>query len=264
MCRHLGYLGPRVPVGDLVLSPRHSLLEQTWAPADMRGSGSVNADGFGLGWYDGPGDALRYRRAVPMWADGSLPDLARTIRATTVVAAVRNGTTGMPVTETACAPFRHGRWLFSHNGVVQGWPRTVAGLAEALPATDLLAVEAPTDSAFLWALARRRLLHGASVEAVVEGIATEVGRAAPGSRLNLLLTDGETIAAATWGHSLSVLEEADHVIVSSEPFGEHTDAWQSVPDQTLVVLTRTGVKTRPLAGPPPRPADHDPVPKGRP
>lgn len=250
MCRHLAYLGPPVTVADLLLEPRHSLLEQTWAPADMRGSGSVNADGFGVGWYDGPGDALRYRREVPMWADGSLPDLARSIRTTALVAAARNGTTGMPVTETACAPFRHGRWLFSHNGVVLGWPDSATGLTATLPPQELMRLEAPTDSALLWALARQRLLGGASVEDVVEQLTTEVAQDAPGSRLNLLLSDGETVAASTWGHSLSVLEASDHVIVSSEPFGEDTDAWQPVPDRTLVVLTTEGTKTRPLKGQP--------------
>jgi gamma-glutamyl hercynylcysteine S-oxide hydrolase len=264
MCRHLAYLGPPVAVADVVLTPEHSLLEQTWAPSDMRGSGSVNADGFGIGWYDAPGDALRYRRAVPMWADGSLPDLARHIRTTALVAAARNGTVGMPVTETACAPFRHGRWLFSHNGVVIGWPASVAGLAERLPATDLMRLEAPTDSALLWAMVLRRLLDGASVESVVEEVTTEVGEAAPGSRLNLLLSDGETVAASTWGHSLSVLEGPDHVLVGSEPFGPSTSAWQPVPDQTLVVLTADGTKTRPLDGPHPLRADHIAVPEGRP
>jgi glutamine amidotransferase len=88
-----------------------------------------------------------------MWADGSLPDLARSIRTTSLVAAARNGTTGMPVTESACAPFRHGRWLFSHNGLVAGWPASVESLAESLTAIDLMRLEAPTDSALLWALA---------------------------------------------------------------------------------------------------------------
>jgi gamma-glutamyl hercynylcysteine S-oxide hydrolase len=262
VCRHLAYLGPPVAVADVVLTPHHSLLEQTWAPREMRGSGSVNADGFGIGWYDGPGDALRYRRAVPMWADGSLSDLARHICTTALVAAARNGTVGMPVTETACAPFRHGRWLFSHNGVVLGWPASVSGLAETLPATDLMRLEAPTDSALLWALVLRRLLDGASVEQVVEDVTTEVGHAAPGSRLNLLLSDGETVAASTWGHSLSVLEGPDHVLVSSEPFGPSAGAWQPVAEQTLVVLTSDGTKTRTLSGPPPVRADNDPDAKG--
>jgi glutamine amidotransferase len=246
MCRHLAYLGPAVSVADILLAPEHSLLEQTWAPADMRGSGTVNADGYGFGWYDGHGDALRYRRAVPMWADGSLPDLARSIRTTALVAAARNGTTGMPVTETACAPFRHGRWLFSHNGVVMGWPATVADLARSLPATDLMRLEAPTDSALLWAAALRRLLDGDSSETVVESLTTEVAEAAPGSRLNLLLSDGETVVASTWGHSLSVLEGSKHVLVSSEPFGATHERWQPVPDRHLVQATAAGLKTRPL------------------
>jgi gamma-glutamyl hercynylcysteine S-oxide hydrolase len=262
VCRHLAYLGPPVAVADVVLAPEHSLLEQTWAPSDMRGSGTVNADGFGIGWYDGPGDARRYRRAVPMWADGSLPDLARHIRTTALVAAARNGTVGMPVTEAACAPFRHGRWLFSHNGVVLGWPTALSGLAERLPVTDLMRLEAPTDSALLWALVLRRLVDGASVESAVEGVTTEVGTTAPGSRVNLLLSDGQTIAASTWGHSLSVLEGPDHVLVASEPIGASERDWQPVPDQSLVVLTAEGSKTRPLSGPPPVRADHDPEAKG--
>lgn len=246
MCRHLAYLGPPVAVADLLLAPQHSLLEQTWAPADMRGSGSVNADGFGFGWYDDTDRARRYRRGIPMWADGSLRDLAATIRTTALVAAARNGTTGMPVTETACAPFREGRWLFSHNGIVAGWPSTVEGMAQALPSGDLLRLEAPTDSALLWAVARRRLLDGEPPERVVEQVTTEVAEAAPDSRVNLLLSDGETAVASTWGHSLSFLEGADHVLLSSEPFGEVMGSWVAVPDRHLVVATCDGVKTRPL------------------
>lgn len=246
MCRHLAYLGAPVSLARLLLEQEHGLLQQTYAPREMRGSGSVNSDGFGVGWYDGPGDAVRYRRAVPMWADASFADLAGHVRTPAVLAAARNGTTGMPVTETACAPFREGRWLLSHNGVVAGWPEAVADLAAELPTTDLLTLEAPTDSALLWALARHRLRRGASVAEAAEEVTATVAAAAPGSRLNLLLTDGETVAATTWGHSLAVLEEADHVLVSSEPFGAGQERWQQIPDRQLVVATASGVKTRPV------------------
>jgi glutamine amidotransferase len=246
MCRHLAYLGPPITLADLVLTPEHSLLEQTYAPAEMRGSGVVNADGFGIGWYD-DGAARRYRRAVPMWADGSLGDVASAVRTTGVVAAARNGTTGMPVTETACAPFRHGRWLFSHNGVVLGWPDSVEALARELPAGDLVRLEAPTDSALLWALALRRLREGDSVETVVEQLTLEVARAAPGSRLNLLLSDGQTVAATTWAHSLWVHDGTAAVTVSSEPFGADRGAWRPVDDGQLVTATTGGIKIRPLS-----------------
>ena len=72
---------------------------------------------------------------------------------TAVLGAVRSATTGMPVTDTAAAPFAGGRWLFSHNGVIRGWPGAMVGLAAELPVTDLLTLDAPTDSALLWAIA---------------------------------------------------------------------------------------------------------------
>lgn len=54
MCRHLGYVGPAVPVGDLLTRGSHSLRTQAWAPRDMRGGGTVNADGFGVAWWREP------------------------------------------------------------------------------------------------------------------------------------------------------------------------------------------------------------------
>ena len=48
MCRHLGYLGPAVGVGDVLTRGSHSLVVQSWAPTDMRCSAVANADGFGV------------------------------------------------------------------------------------------------------------------------------------------------------------------------------------------------------------------------
>ena len=50
MCRHLAYVGPPVPLARVLTEPAHSLYEQSWAPARQR-HGTVNADGFGVGWY---------------------------------------------------------------------------------------------------------------------------------------------------------------------------------------------------------------------
>ncbi|PLW72317.1 class II glutamine amidotransferase, partial [Streptomyces sp. DJ] len=50
MCRHLAYLGPAVALREVVTDPPHSLLRQSWAPRRQR-HGTVNADGFGVGWY---------------------------------------------------------------------------------------------------------------------------------------------------------------------------------------------------------------------
>ncbi|MFE0380540.1 class II glutamine amidotransferase, partial [Streptomyces inhibens] len=68
MCRHLAYLGPEIPFGQVVLDPPHGLYRQSWAPRRQL-HGTVNADGFGVGWY-APGDQVpaRYRRAGPSLA----------------------------------------------------------------------------------------------------------------------------------------------------------------------------------------------------
>jgi glutamine amidotransferase len=51
MCRHLVYLGAPQPLSRLLLEPPHSLVHQSWAPREMRGGGTINADGFGVGWF---------------------------------------------------------------------------------------------------------------------------------------------------------------------------------------------------------------------
>lgn len=251
MCRHLAYLGPEQTLPELLFDKPHSLLHQTWAPSDMRGGGTVNVDGFGVGWYtpDEP-EPVRYRRSIPMWTDESFASIARRASSTAVLAAVRSATIGMPVSEHACAPFAEGSWLFSHNGVILGWPHSVAKLAERLPVVDLVTLDAPTDSALLWALLRDRLRAGEPAEQAVAAVTLEIADAAPGSRLNLLLTNGTELVATTWWHSLSVLYTPDAVVVSSEPWDDD-DRWSLVDDRSIVVATLDSsgaptVRVRPL------------------
>jgi glutamine amidotransferase len=246
MCRHLAYLGPPVALSRLLFDAPHALAVQSWAPRDMRGGGTVNADGFGVGWYPAPGAApRRYRRDRPLWSDPDLPQLAADTTAPAVLAAVRSATPGMPLGAAACAPFAGHGALFSLNGRIAGWPDSVAKLAERLPVTDLLTMEAPTDSALVWALVRRRLDAGEPAPTAVAATVAEVATAAPGSRLNLLLTDGRAVVATTWTHSLSVRHDQRSVLVSSEPLDDDP-AWRPVPDGSVVVATAAAVDVSPL------------------
>ena len=248
MCRHLVYLGPPRPLAALVLEPEHGLLRQSYAPRDMRGGGTVNADGFGVGWYPRPGETARYRGDRPLWADQSFAEVAAVTESGALLAAVRSATVGMPVVYTASAPFTDGHWLFSHNGVVTGWPGSVAGLAEELPVTDLLTLDAPTDSALLWALVRHRLRAGEPPGEVLAGVVASVAAAAPGSKLNLLLTDGGQVYATAWRHSLVVRTEPGAVTVGSEPH-DGEPGWTPVPEGHLLVGRPGHVDTAPITGP---------------
>ncbi|CAL9640546.1 ergothioneine biosynthesis protein EgtC [Streptomyces albus] len=231
MCRHLAYLGPPCPLGEVLARPEFSLVRQSWAPR-RQGHGTVNADGFGVGWY-APGDPrpARYRRTGPVWADVSFPDLCRVVRSGALLAAVRDATDGCAGGEAAVAPFGAGRWLFSHNGAVTGWPASVAAVAERVLSTrELLEVEARTDAALVWALVLHRLRAGEPPAGAVARVTAELARAAPGSRLNFLVTDGRSVAATAAGESLWYLPRPGvSLTVASEPYDTDPE-WRSVPD----------------------------------
>lgn len=251
MCRHLAYLGPAVPLGEVLVRPAHSLHRQSWAPRFQK-HGTVNADGFGVGWY-APGDPVpaRYRRAGPIWNDGAFADLARVVRSGALLAAVRSATVPGPDAEAAAAPFAAGAHLFSHNGAVPGWPRSMAGPAGQLPPADLLGLAASCDSALVWALVRHGLRAGRPAPDALAGAVADIAAAAPEARLNLLLTDGSSISATTWGDTLWYrVDPAAGTVVASEPFDDDP-LWTEVPDRTLLSATRTDVLLTPLKEPAP-------------
>ncbi|MEV5277037.1 ergothioneine biosynthesis protein EgtC [Streptomyces sp. NPDC051993] len=249
MCRHIAYLGSVLPLADVLVKPAHGLYRQSWEPRRQR-YGTVNADGFGVGWYaqDDPVPA-RYRRAAPIWGDLNFADLARVVRSDALLAAVRDATEAGADGEAAAAPFAAGPWLFSHNGAVRGWPDSAAALAATLPAEALLRLTARCDAAFVWALVLNRLTGGDPAGQAMADTVTELTAAAPGSRLNLLLTDGATITATAWGDSLWYLHTPGHsAAVASEPYDDDP-RWCEVPDRTLLVADRTDVLLTPLKEP---------------
>ncbi|MFB7918238.1 ergothioneine biosynthesis protein EgtC [Streptomyces sp. NPDC056061] len=249
MCRHIAYLGPAVALGEVLVLPPHGLVRQSWAPRHQR-HGTVNADGFGVGWY-ADGDAVpgRYRRAGPVWGDRTFSDLARVVRSTALLAAVRDATEASDDGEAAAAPFADGTLLFSHNGAVVGWPDSLAPLAHALPPAALLSLTARCDSALIWALVRHRLAEGDAPAQAVADTVLDVASAAPGSRLNLLITDGTGIVATAWGDTLWYLTgPGPCTVVASEPYDDDP-RWRAVPDRTLLTATRDDVLLTPLKEP---------------
>jgi glutamine amidotransferase len=246
MCRHLAYLGAPITLEQLLLAPPHSLLRQSWAPR-MQRHGTVNADGFGAGWWQ-PSlrrEPARYRTTTPMWADTSFASIAGAIEAGAVVAAVRSATPPLPVEASGCAPFTAGAWLFSHNGTVTAWSAG-AGVAMRRMVTEerAQAIEGASDSEVLFALVLDRLDAGECAADAVAAVVRSVG-ADPGGRLNLLLSDGSEIVATTWGDTLFTRSSNGSIVVASEPFDDDT-SWRPVPDRSLVHATTGGLTMKEL------------------
>jgi glutamine amidotransferase len=236
VCRHAAWLGAPRPLTALIQEPAHGLLTQSYAPRRQR-HGTVNADGFGMGWYDATrAEPIRYRRSIPIWADANLPALAEIARSACLLAAVRCATTGMPVEESATAPFADGPWLLSHNGRVER--DAVRDLADG--------AESACDSAWLAAAAFQRLRAGLPLGEALAEVVTHAGAKDPAARLNLLASDGDRLAATVWGDTLFHRPSDDGVLVASEPLDD-LPGWRPVPERSLLLAdSSAGVRVQPL------------------
>jgi len=247
MCRHLAYLGPPATLRSVLIEPAHGLYTQAWAPRRQR-HGTVNADGFGVGWYadDDPVPA-RYRQTGPIWGDESFADVARVTRAGAMLAAVRDATAGTDPGLAAVAPYAAGSWLFSHNGAIGGWPESVAGLAATLDTGLLLGLVARVDSALAWALVLDRLRRGlAPADALADTVGVFEAAGVTG-RFNFLLTDGRVIAGTAAGDTLWYRHAGSSVVVASEP-GDDEAGWVEVPDGHVINTTMEQVGVTALTG----------------
>ena len=244
MCRLFGYLGPAVTLDTLLYAPPHSLERQAFAPRHQV-VGRINADGWGVGWYD-PAirpEPARYRTSTPMWADQRFRDIAPLLRSGHVVAAVRNASPGAPVEETGSSPFVDDRYLFTHNGFVAGFRDGLGvqlrrGLSERRDA----GIRGAADSEVVFAMVLDRLDKGAPMVEAIADVTGELLDITTGC-FNFLLTDGDTIVGTRVGNSLYARRHDDSIVIASEPWDDDPH-WTEVPERSLLVARRDGTFTR--------------------
>jgi glutamine amidotransferase len=261
MCRWLGYFGNPIRLEELIFNTSHSLVEQS-RNARMT-SHLMNADGFGVGWYgtgDGPG---RYRSVAPAWNDANLQELSAHIESPLFIAHVR-ATTGTPVQETNCHPFRYGRWLFVHNGFIDDYDRLHRELVLAVDPDLFPNIRGTTDSELLFHLALSFGLETEPLPALermagfVEATGRRHGVEHP-LQMTVGVSDGQRLYAARYAgdqdaNSLYVTNEAQDVrelypeetrfqhlgdearAVVSEPLGDLPGVWREVAPSTALIV----------------------------
>jgi glutamine amidotransferase len=229
VCRHLAWLGEPRSVAALVLEPEHGLLVQSYQPR-RQSHGLMNADGWGVGFLAPRRvEPVRWRSSRPLWSDTSFASVAPELRSGRVLAAVRSASVGMPMDETAAAPFTDGHRLLSHNG---SFDRSV------LPA--YAEAESVCDSAVLAAHVFATTSPGEDAEKLAALVA-DVASLDPDGRLSLLVLEEDRVLGVSWGDPLSYLEEPDGVVLASEPYDDDP-RWVDVPDLHLVEVTSRGVR----------------------
>jgi glutamine amidotransferase len=150
MCRWLAYSGSPVSLENLIYRPKHSLIDQSLH--SQLGAETTNGDGFGVGWYGVGEEPGVFHSVEPAWNDRNLRDIAGHIVSPLVFAHIR-ASTGSPVQLTNCHPFRHGRWLWMHNGAIRGFTEVKRDLLFAVDPSLFLSIEGSTDSELFFYLA---------------------------------------------------------------------------------------------------------------
>jgi gamma-glutamyl hercynylcysteine S-oxide hydrolase len=249
VCRMLAYLGAPTSPSDLVFGGDHSLYEQSWAPAELI-SGSVNADGYGIAWY-AHGRPARIAEARPIWYDDGLRDTLAAVESGVVIAALRNGTPGIPVDRSGLLPLVYGAWSFVLNGYVPDFRSShMRTMRSALPDDLYAELRGASDSETLFFLALAELRGGATLVEALTAVTLRVRErvGTEEAQLNMVITDGASMGAVRTStvrrtNSLYAAEgpplARGGVVLASEP-PEASEAWVPVEPHTSLAVTVDG------------------------
>jgi predicted glutamine amidotransferase len=266
MCRWMAWFGQPLLLDELLFKSPHGIVDQSLHA--RKGAETTNGDGFGLGWYgygDGPG---LFRSVSPAWSDSNLRELASHVESPLFMTHVR-AAIGSPVELTNCHPFRHGRWLFLHNGFVDGFKDMRRELMLSIDAERFSDVQGTTDTEVLFHLALSYGLEQDPIRALEQavGVVEAVARAhgvSDAVQATFGVSDGSALwavryASAGNARSLYVTTDADNVrrlaprnprlervspddrLVVSEPFSDLPGLWDPVPEATAITVRSGGV-----------------------
>lgn len=282
MCRWLAYTGSPIQMESVLFKAKHSLIDQSLHA--RLGPTTTNGDGFGLGWYGRQHEGqpleppFRYRSVHPAWNDRNLREAARAIHAPLFVAHIR-AATDTPAQETNCHPFRHGQWLFVHNGVIRDYPLLRRDLMLMIAPAYFGSLEGSTDSEVMFLLALSFGLEEDPLGALARmvGAVEETGRrhgVAQPINMTVGALDGKRLIAVRYSseadsrtlfHNTCVRHlrqlypdnpqiaalDDDAFLLLSEPLTEMPGAWEEVPEATAIIAGHGQVTHYPFAPVPP-------------
>jgi predicted glutamine amidotransferase len=272
MCRWLAYTGSPVLLTQVLYTPVHSLIDQSLH--SRLGAETTNGDGFGVGWYDALPVPGVFRSIEPAWNDQNLRELAGHISSHLFLAHIR-AAIGSSVQQSNCHPFRHGPWLFMHNGFIDGFAKIKRDLMLALDESLFPEIKGSTDTEILFYLALTFGLADDPPEAIARAIGfVEARGQAHGVEFpfqgTIATTNGESLWAfrySSQGRSRSlfftrdvstlrqqypdreILHEVsdDARLVVSEPIGNLPGAWVEMPEASYGVVSKGGDQLLPFA-----------------
>ena len=261
MCRWLAYSGTPVRIDNLLYKPEHSLIDQSLH--SKLGAETTNGDGFGVGWYGTADTPGVFHSIEPAWNNRNLREIAGHVESGLVFAHIR-ASSGSPIQETNCHPFRYGRRLWMHNGLIREFHQVKRELVLAVDPSLYPSIEGSTDSETFFFLALTFGLEDDPPAAVARavGLIEQVGRShgiEHPLQMTVATTDGERIWAFRYsseGQSRSLYYSTDVAtlrkthpelpalrlvddesrLIVSEPLRDLPGVWQEVPESSYGVV----------------------------
>jgi predicted glutamine amidotransferase len=261
MCRWLAYSGDPILIREALYGGTNSLVDQSLH--SRLGAEPTNGDGFGVGWY-GVGDTPGvYHSVEPAWNDANLRELSAHIVSPLFFTHIR-AAIGSAVQQTNCHPFRHGKWLFMHNGYINEFATIKRDLVLAVDPVLYPEIQGQADTEVLFFLALTFGLEddppGAIEQAIglVESVAARHDVPHP-FQGTVATSDGESIWAVRYSserksrslfyttdvptlrkmyperEDLQGFSENARLIVS-EPLGDVAGVWNEVPESSWGVV----------------------------
>lgn len=254
MCRLLGYLGNPIQLDQLLTQAEHSLIAQSYQPLEMT-AGLLNADGFGIGWYDleKATKPYIYKNTVPIWNDINLPHIGRYVESGCWLGYVRSATPPLAIDLTNCQPFTHGQILFIHNGFINHFRKTLyRPIRNLLNDESYQFIHGTTDSEHIFALIINELGNNPQLSlamALEKTLHTLIDLAIQKHTYfsaNIILSDGQQLVACRYANREPIPtlywlagdeRYPDGIIIASEPL--FTGDWQAIAPKSLVQISAT-------------------------
>src|SRR5580658_5801236 len=150
MCRWLAYSGSPLLLKEALYGPANSLIQQSLH--SRLGAETTNGDGFGVGWYGAPPTPGIFHSTEPAWNDQNLRELSGHVTSALFFTHIR-AAIGSSVQQTNCHPFRHGRWLWMHNGYINEFATIKRDLILAIDPSLYPEIKGQADTEVLFFLA---------------------------------------------------------------------------------------------------------------